>query len=254
MKVLEQSSQIDGKEYGVISAGRMNASIASGLGLALGQYTFASIRQVPVRGHTVIGYSVKETRDVFIQETMDKVNYNNEHTTTIFNQNNQPITLWNIDEANDVKDLLLKQYNDAFKYPPENEYYDLYKYGCNFMTAVGLSQMMLREILSVDQVKELWDTSKNLGYMRSDGYVWNKDSIAELALNRLGRNDIKVSFNTSETKTNGTLMAHRIEVPYNTGSHFLLGDISTPARPIYNPGNTYRERHIDDMEIRIYAK
>jgi hypothetical protein len=186
------------------------------------------------------------------RETMYLDNFNKEHTTTIYDKLNRPITVWNIDDANDVASQLLKQNNPALA-----NIENMAKYGCNFMVILGYTQMLTRSTLNPTQIKDIWETAIAENYMDSEGAVSAYSKIADLSLQKLGRNDIGLNFDTYwKTYNDGTLIGHRIQVPFQTDSHYLLGDKTTDPRPnwIYDPGTTYSIPHTNNYGVRIYAK
>ena len=80
----------------------------------------------------------------------------------------------------------------------------------------------------------------------------NHDSLANLAIQKLGRNEIGISFNDSTLGVTSSLIGYKIRVPYGEdGCHFLAGDISKGN--YWNPGNTTGKITRADG-VYVYAK
>jgi hypothetical protein len=252
-EALSKSNIQDGKAFGTISTGRMDSDIASHLGMLLNPSAFDFRLNL---GGLIFSTNEQMKNDanqsLFIKETNEKIQYNEQHTTTIYNKSNRPITVWNIDVANDVISQLLKQNNPAL-----TNIENMARYGCNFMVILGYTQMLTRSTLSPDEIANIWETAIAKKYMDNEGTVSAYGMIADLSLQKIGRNDIGLNFDTYwKTYNDGTLIGHRIQVPFQTDSHYLLGDKTTDPRPnwIYNPGTTYSTPHTNNYGVRIYAK
>jgi hypothetical protein len=226
--LLTSSEIIDGKDTGIISAGRMSVSGILALEATLNMPRYYN-----------------QFLPEFAKETLEKMTYNREHTTTVYNGRSQPKTLWNIDGDNKIADQLLKQKDSSLE-----QIENLASDGCNFMVILGYAQMVTKSILDPAQIKTIWDTAIADKIMAVDGTVIERGVLATLALNKLGKSDIGLSF--GDTVKGSSLIGYRIQVPYGTGSHFLLGDRA--KLPIYNSGNTYNDIHTSDMAVWAYAK
>jgi hypothetical protein len=127
------------------------------------------------------------SRHIFIENTVGVVQYNKDHTTTIWNDKNRPITVWNIDNANAGIVKLLKQNDPRFSDIP-----DMASGGCNFMVTLAAVQIMTGETLSSGQIKNIWKNAIESKLLSDGGTVEDRNALADMALKQLGRTDIGI--------------------------------------------------------------
>jgi len=244
LAVLQDSSLQDGKETGIISAGRMTDEVAETLAMSIsGTYPlrldyFEGPDHTRLFGFVTEGQWIDDTKE----DILEKMNYNYLHTTTVQDPKKHPITLWKADSVNKAAGTIPKQKDEAFK---ENSV--IGKSGCNFMDIIALPQFLTQTLLSNDKILEIWDKSIQAGVMEDNGYVSNPDKISDLALEALERTDIGLSYGYNYGGR-GALAGYRVKVPYNKNGeewHFVLGGLD--KKTIYNPGNT------DNADKRIYT-
>jgi hypothetical protein len=249
----------DGKKDGVISAERMNETIAYSLATSLVPFDFTPTRIIGGLEYKS-DYRLQSdmNRGLFIESTFEKIQYNEYHTTTIRNDKNQPVTLWNIDSTNAKRITLLSQNDDIF-----SDIRGIASGGCNFMVILAAAQIMTGETLSAGQIKDIWENAvaSKPAILSSNGTVGNRNALANMALSQLGRTDIAISMDGTfkSNKSDSALMGSRIKVPYNDDDdHYILGAKSSTALtvPVYNPGETGKKNKLFqfDAEIWVYAK
>jgi hypothetical protein len=248
INALNFSESVDGKNYGVISAGRMNRFVAFQLGFTAYMLSVDIYRN---KDNLFLpkAYKAGEYRLLALyRETMNLYNFNNAHTRTLYD-NNKQITLWNIDKDNLILNQLMKQTDDPLKIIP-----DMARYGCNFMFVTACAQMITGSVLSPEQLKNIWDQSTSDGTMEEKGWVKNPNELGAKALNALGYSNL--AFDIADTlRENTILLGYRIAVPYpgdSNGSHYTLGDIDKNL--IYNPGRTWNPKEHTYRKVGVYVK
>jgi hypothetical protein len=259
LEALNLSQYKDGKEQGVISAGRMNMETIGSLASRLIPFDLTPTQILG--GLEFIPESrwkSNVSRKSFINNTLDAIQYNVDHTTTIWNDKNQPITLWNIDSANARRVTLLSQSDPLFNNIP-----GMASGGCNFMVILAAAQIMTGETLSSGQIKNIWNNAVASSFLVDDGEVQSRNEVANMALSQLGRSDIGISmddtFKSSGTiRPDSALLGRRIKIPYGEsgGSHYILG-VNTSndlTVSVYNPGQTKKDLYNPEVEIWAYAK
>jgi hypothetical protein len=189
-------------------------------------------------------------RNALIYDTLDKMAYNDAHTTTVYDNRNRPVTLHNIDEANSFHGELLRQFSSSLS-GIEN----MAAGGCNFMAIISIPQLLLKQSLNAQQISDIWENAIGNDIMRSDGFVWNRNALANLALQELGISNFGINLSGTD-RINSSLVGYRVGVPYGAeGSHFVL--TGTNRSLIYNPGRTYTsDQNIwrSIVEVMVYGK
>jgi hypothetical protein len=182
-----------------------------------------------------------------VSQTLELIAYNAAHTTTVFNDLGQPITLHNIDSENEIKDQLFKQTDFT-------DLLNLKKWGCNFMAVIAVPQLLTKQTLTEQQSKDVWADAVNKKIMLNDGTVQDRERLATLALDTLAINNIGIRFGEN-ISTIDKMVAYRIKVPYQNSGHFVLNDLDKNL--VYNPGNTYtsdKAQWLGSMGIAAYGK
>jgi hypothetical protein len=233
MDDLYLSKSLDGKDSGVISAGRMNSAIASQIAFSAYLPSMGIYRNKDNTFQVGPNQENESFMHALWRETMYFDNFNKEHTTTVYD-NNKPKTLWNIDNDNIILDELMKQSDDRLKIID-----GMASYGCNFMVITGYAQMITGSVLGPEQVKKLWNQSISDEIMDANGWVKDPSELGTMTLKALGISNLE--FEAADTLgANTTLLGYRIGVPYlkdENGLHYTLGDINKNL--IYNPGRTW---------------
>ena len=162
--------------------------------------------------------------------------------------NDLDILLFMLDRENPALEGLLSQHDPAFASIPA-----IKKWGCNFLATLAYAQLVTGQNLSAEQQMAVWNEAvKNPKIMDAEGTVVNYDLLANIAIQKLGRNEIGLSFNPSSAGVTSSLIGYKIQVPYgNNGYHFLTGDLSKGN--YWNPGNTTGKITRAD-KVYVYAK
>jgi hypothetical protein len=245
-QALRASASSDGKDDGIISMGRMNGNVASLLGNLINPL---SIYGSFIYNESGIPYLPGESTrryNVLVDQTLRLIAYNAAHTTTVFNHQGQPITLHNIDSENEIKDQLFKQTNFT-------DLLNLKKWGCNFMVVIAVPQLLTKQTLTYQQIKDVWTDAISKGIILNDGTVQDREGLAKLALDTLAIDNIGIHFE-GNISTIDKMVAYRIKVPYQNSGHFVLNDLDKNL--VYNPGNTYtsdKTQWLGSMEIAAYG-
>jgi len=91
--------------------------------------------------------------------------------------------------------------------------------------------------------------------MDNEGWVKNRDALANLALQKLGITNFGVSVGDKTIK-NTSVVGYRVELPYGVNSsHFVL--TGTDKSLVYNPGHTYtsdQSKWKKIVEVFVYGK
>jgi hypothetical protein len=163
-------------------------------------------------------------------------------------ENGNDVLFYMPDNENSVIAGLRGQKDPAFKYIP-----NLQKWGCNFLSTLAYVQMVVGKNLTTNQIMDIWaEAVKNPNILHEDGYVENPNLLSTMALEKLGRTDIGLSFGEKKQDTNSILIGYKIVVPYGKdGKHFITGDLSKKA--IWNSVNL-TGNHIDYREVYVYTR
>jgi hypothetical protein len=246
LDVLNESRVHDGKEYGIISAGRMDLTLAESLSSIINplvySYYQSADQMIPM---TADQWDAQIEQYHFIADTMQNILFNDLHYITVYDKKNRPISLHNLDEENRTVNQLLKQADKAFESIP-----DLIKSGCNFMSIIGVPQMLTGQALSSYAIKFIWQYSIDKGWLDKDGYVNYRNEIADYALNILGYSNLRLDI-TGADKKNGVAVGYRLKVPYDGKFHFLIGNLN--QQQYYNPGRTFGDI-LEAVKITAYGK
>lgn len=160
---------------------------------------------------------------------------------TITNNNGESTTVYKLDINNPFLDKLLGQHEIN-----GDNYIDLNKSGCNFMSIIAVPQLLTGNILNEDEIKNVWDealistfksynnTNEILPIVEKNGYVNEPDKLANILWNKKSYGKFANRF-TTDYKTNEFLVGKKIKLKYNDSGHFVLGDLDNNI--IYNPGN-----------------
>ncbi|GHV62857.1 hypothetical protein AGMMS49587_10960 [Spirochaetia bacterium] len=225
--LLNDSASIDGLNYGVISNARMTSGLMNTL-------------------VNIITPFNSENRDSFYSGSIEKLYYNQEHTTVLVGKNEKLISIWDIDSSNKVASRLPKQ--TEFTSKP-----NLKNFGCNFMGTIAVPQMLVGEALSKEVIIKIWDEAIEKKFMKDNGTVISQNKLADLALRELGRTDIGLTFGKGWDDPGKRPVAYRVELPYNAQDHhFVL--FGKDQSLVYNPGNTFSDIYLGFREISVYAK
>jgi hypothetical protein len=177
---------------------------------------------------------------------MEESDANGGSVFTIQDAQGNGIDLYSVGTGNPVVGSLLSQHDSSLAAVPAID-----AAGCNFMATLAYAQMVTGKTLSAAQYLEIWEEAvKNPAVLSADGKVVNPDVLSDIALRKLDRTDIGLSFGWDQG--NGTLIGYRMQVPYdNNNSHYTSGDAAQNI--VYNPGNTYGK--IKKSEgVFVYAK
>ena len=243
------SVQDDGKGFGIISAGRMTSDIANALGYAV---VPTAISGGSNRGGlyfpSPLETTINQVRNSLIGDTLDKIAYNIAHTTTIYDKRGRPVSLHNIDEANLAQSELLRQTS-----PSLGGIDNMALSGCNFMVIISVPQLLTRQVLDAQQVTEIWNTAITNEIMKANGYVNNREALANLALQTLGITNFGIHLDGT-TRKNASVVGYRVQVPYNNTGHFVLTGKNMSL--IYNPARTFTSNQSlwKTVEISAYGK
>jgi hypothetical protein len=165
-------------------------------------------------------------------------------TFTIKDSKANEVEVFNVNDQNPAMSGLLSQHDASL-----SSVADISKSGCYFMIVLAFAQLTAGKNLTAEQYLQIWNSATEDEILGEESYVKDSGALASMTLKMLGREDIDLAFGW-EPKT-GTLIGHRISVPYKNGSHFLLGDASGDA--LYNPGNTdSSDRTL--RKVYVYAK
>jgi hypothetical protein len=251
LNALLDSAAIDGKGPGIISAGRMTPELAAMLGRSVMLNNLYNARSAGYQRQEISASALDGMTmwDALIKDTLGKIAYNALHTTTVSTKHGYPVTLHSINYANDSVEALLKQ-NSAELSDIEN----MAKYGCNFMDIISIPQMLTRQTLGAEEVTELWNQALTKNIINSEGYVNDRNALANLALGKLGITNFGIDLSGVQPN-NSSLVGYRVQVPYGTGGHFVLTGIDKSL--VYNPGRTFTNNQSqwkDLLEVYIYGK
>jgi hypothetical protein len=251
LNALLTSAASDGKDPGIISAGRMTPELAAMLGRSIMLNDLANMRSTGYQRQEIsaLRFDNPAMWNALITDTLEKIAYNALHTTTLYNKQNYPVTLHNMDTANNSAGELLKQ-NSAELGNIKN----MAKYGCNFMDIISIPQLLTRQTLGAEEITELWNQALTKDIINADGFVNDRNALANLALNKLGITNFGIDLNKTQSK-NSSLVGYRVEVPYGNGGHFVLAGIDKSL--VYNPGNTFtgdQNKWKSILEVYIYGK
>ncbi|MCL2835042.1 MAG: hypothetical protein FWD78_17880, partial [Treponema sp.] len=240
----------DGKGFGIISAGRMTSDLAAILGYVVSPSNDPGVLYFSSPQTTTTGLIMYSTGlNPLVTDTLEKIAYNAVHTTTVFDNRNRPVTLFNIEEGNSTAKELLKQYS-----PSLSGVENMAKSGCNFMDIISVPQLLMRQTLDAQQVTEIWNMAIAKNILQADGYVLDRNAIANLALQKLDISNIGINLTKTQTK-NSSLVGYRVEVPYGDGGHFVLTGIDKSL--VYNPGRTpigEQNKWKSILEVAVYAR
>ncbi|MCL2174626.1 MAG: hypothetical protein FWB73_01145 [Treponema sp.] len=166
---------------------------------------------------------------------------------TINDSSGEIISLLKIDADNPVLAVLIKQYDAAFASIPAIE-----QAGCNFLLTLAYAQLVTGQILTAEQQMEIWNMAKkDPDILQSNGYVGNQDKIAAMALDVLGRNDIRLAFGGPVEGVESTLIGYRLKTPYQNTGHFLVGDIF--GNLVWDPYTTDKTTEIN-RSVYVYPR
>ena len=242
------SRKIDGKPLGVISANRMTSSLAEMLGVFISPPFYDTKPNLDSLKETIpFEQQVSLAGLTLFNDTLDKIAYNAAHTTTIYNSDNKPVTLFNIDTEN--KTALLRQTDD-----PLSTIHNLYWYGCYFMDIIAVPQLLTKQAFDSQQIMEIWNLAIEKDIMKYGGEVKSNDGLTNLALQKLGITDFGIDFGKT-SKENASLIGYRLQVPYNsTNVHFVLTGVNKSL--VYNPSPimSYDKDKWVFTEIWVYGK
>jgi len=96
---------------------------------------------------------------------------------TITNNNGESTTVYKVDINNPFLDKLLGQHEIT-----GDNYIDLNKSGCNFMSTIAVPQLLTGKILNEDEIKNVWDEARKSKYVLENSSTKDPDSLASLLL------------------------------------------------------------------------
>ncbi|MDR0669313.1 MAG: hypothetical protein LBF95_04450, partial [Treponema sp.] len=111
-------------------------------------------------------------------------------TSTIKGPKDKNVEIFTVDTGNPALSGLLSQHDPALKSVPT-----ISASGCNFMVALGYAQLVAGKNLTAEQYLKIWaDAVKDPTILNADGNVISPDSLSSIALEMLGRDDIKLTY------------------------------------------------------------
>jgi hypothetical protein len=172
------------------------------------------------------------------------------NTFTIKNSNGEEFNLFNLDLENPALDGLLSQHDPAFASIPaiKND-------GCNFLAILAFVQLVTGTNLTAEQQMDIWNDAvkKPSTIMNSEGFVYSRSLLADLALDKLGITNIGLSFDNPKSNVESTLIGYRLQVPYGkNGTHFIITNLSQQL--LWNPGNTTNDKNKIFIGVYVYAR
>jgi len=190
-----------------------------------------------------------QTRGALVFDTLDKIAYNAAHTITVYDRFGRPVTLHKIDDANTIARELLQQTSSSL-----SGIKNMKDFGCNFMAIISIPQLLTKQVLDAHQVTEIWNTAIERGILSANGFVNNRNALANLALQTLGINNFTVSLDGTR-RDNSSLVGYRVQVPYGNTGHFVL--TGTNKSLIYNPATSFtrdQSRWLSAVRIEVYGR
>lgn len=173
-----------------------------------------------------------------LQETDSPEALKDKYTWNIYNKEGIATELFRIDENNSFLDDLLGQHD--FK----NLNNSIDRWGCNFMTIISYSQLLIGNTFNENQVLDVWNKSISLGYINeNDAMIQNRNKVSFLASKMLGLDDMYITFDDTKYTENYTHIGNRLNWLYSNGNpyHFTNGSIYNSN--IYNPGYTIKPNY-----------
>jgi hypothetical protein len=159
----------------------------------------------------------------------------NKYITTVDFSDGTSKNLLKITQDNPYVSMLLNQNDPVFRNTNSSQYnYDLWQWGCNFMSTIAVPQLLTGDIFNAQTVTNVWNQAVSDKVIRSDGLVYDATSLATYALkNVIGVNNITVTTTKdSLAKPSANSMRIAIKEQYDP-SHFVLDDLD--RRLVYNP-------------------
>jgi len=230
-------SGFNGKQFGTIRSDKMTEKLAFILGNAVVPYIFPAGKNYNgLQMITPYEMEIDSIRNALVMDTLDKITYNALHTSIVFDKNMRPVSLHNIDTANNIAGTLPGQHSGLIGNIPY-----MSAAGCNFMNIISVPQILSKKTLTEHQVMEIWNTAVKTGIIDMNGLVKNREALSNLALQRLGINNFGITYgNIASSIANSVLVGFRLEIPYgNNSQHFVL--VGTDNLLVYNPGYTYTD-------------
>jgi RHS repeat-associated protein len=169
--------------------------------------------------------------------TVQTAPQNPANTTTLTRPNGQTTTINSITENNPILQDLVKQNS-----PSLNDIPNMTDSGCKFSVDRGFPELAVGQALTPDQIKKLYNESKNNNAVNDKQFVDNPDTIANLALKELGRPDLKMTFGW-KANDRSVEIGHELRGTTESGkTHYLIGsttdviiwDSYTPDRTMSN--------------------
>jgi hypothetical protein len=237
----------DGKYFGTISAGRMNENLIK----SLGDVFFPVTKNNDGTIAFLAALSPEQAMDpvrryLFESNIRSLVQYNTEHTVTVYDSKGRPTTLHNIDLQNETRNQLFKQTDPSFGNIP-----DLMQSGCNFLDIISVPQFLTKTALTSNQILDLWNLAAAEGIIDSDGFVKDANKLGALALDKMNISSFGISFNDNY-KNQGTLIGYRKDMTWDTNRrHFVLSGVS--KQTVYNSAVSDDKPAIY-KEIYVYGK
>jgi hypothetical protein len=172
------------------------------------------------------------------------IEYNAEHSTTVYGKNRRPVTLNKLDSSSRIAELLPGQHSGSLSEIPGMDLN-----GCNFMDLITLPQLLTGKQFSNEDISKLWAQSIVNSYMEMDAYVNNREGITGLALNMLGYRNIGISVGA----VRGQQIGYRVEIPYGNSFHYLLTGMDMNIT-LYNPGYIDSTRNRTGIGVYLYGR
>ena len=228
---------------------KVDYDLATAYGLDLKFSETAMNKTVP----EVLQGKYSELMSQHMQETDSPAALMNKYTWSIYDKDGIATQLFKIDENNSFLDDLVKQTD-----PGLNSVIN--EYGCNFMSTIAMPQLLTGNILNTNEIQDLWNYSTNQkAYSWSDekvlSWVLAEDSTVkqpDFIANKLLENfSFSLQYGSYGNMSNKDLLGYKIQVPYSTSGHWLMGNINYTY--LYNSANTVGTS-INCSEVYIYAK
>jgi hypothetical protein len=121
---------------------------------------------------------------------------------------------------------------------------------CEAMVICAFPQLILGRNLTSTEMQLVFAKARVDGIILESGKVTNRDELAGLVLELMGRTEIIIIFSSTPPQR-AVLIGYLLELTNNAGNHFVLA--GTNRQPLYNPCNVIGSV-VSYQEVYVYSR